>query len=201
MSSVLVDSRPSHRRLQLANSEREIYASPSESSSIGFLQKQTTASLLAQVVESMMGTVDGNVLERIAKIMSYMRPSLPGKAGKRLKRKDKLRMLADGGEAPLNGHLHGSLKPAAPHHAAVKHYTDLCTVWRTFGSLIRQWEDMIGMALSCHALPSALKRKTFIEAHLLSTDLIPHCNAAGDWCRIYAVPITCAMSCRWRSPR
>ncbi|CAL5227428.1 g10390 [Coccomyxa viridis] len=62
-------------------------------------------------VESMLGSADGNVLERIAKIMSYMRPALVGKSGKRLKRKEKLRMLADGGEAPLNGHLHGNLKP------------------------------------------------------------------------------------------
>ena len=80
-------------------------------------QQQQVLSLLlciAQVVECMMGTVDGNVLERIAKIMSYMRPALVGKSGKRLKRKDKLRMLADGSEAPLNGHLHGSLKPAVP---------------------------------------------------------------------------------------
>ena len=78
-----------------------------------------TAVLAKQVVESMMGTVDGGVLERIAKIMSYMRPALAGKSGKRLKRKDKLRMLADGGEAPLNGHLHGSLKPPPQHSPVV----------------------------------------------------------------------------------
>lgn len=66
---------------------------------------------VAQAVESMLRSADGNVLERIAKIMSYMRPALVGKSGKRLKRKEKLRMLADGGEAPLNGHLHGNLKP------------------------------------------------------------------------------------------
>ena len=70
-----------------------------------------------------MGTVDGNVLERIARIMSYMRPALVGKSGKRLKRKDKLHMLADGGEAPLNGHLHGSLKPPPRQSALVAdHY-------------------------------------------------------------------------------
>jgi hypothetical protein len=62
----------------------------------------------------MMGVVDGNVLERISKIMSYMRPALVGKSGKRLKRKDTLRMLAHGSEAPQNGHLHGSLKRAVP---------------------------------------------------------------------------------------
>ena len=73
----------------------------------------------AQAVESMLGSADGNVLERIAKIMSYMRPALVGKSGKRLKRKEKLRMLADGGEAPLNGHLHGSLKPPPPQSAPV----------------------------------------------------------------------------------
>lgn len=74
-----------------------------------------------------MGTVDANVLERIAKIMSYMRPTLVGKSGKRLKRKDKLRMLADGGEAPLNGHQHGSLKPAAPQIKVVsRHRTLAC---------------------------------------------------------------------------
>ena len=67
----------------------------------------------------MLGSADGNVLERIAKIMSYMRPALVGKSGKRLKRKEKLRMLADGGEAPLNGHLHGSLKPPPPQSAPV----------------------------------------------------------------------------------
>ena len=76
--------------------------------------------LAEQVVESMMGTVDGSVLERIAKIMSYMRPALLGKSGKRLKRKDKLRMLANGSEAPLNGHLHGTLKPAAHQSAVVR---------------------------------------------------------------------------------
>ena len=74
----------------------------------------------AQAVEAMLGSTDGNVLERIAKIMSYMRPALVGKSGKRLKRKEKLRMLADGGEAPLNGHLHGSLKPPPQQSTPVK---------------------------------------------------------------------------------
>ena len=77
--------------------------------------------LAKQVVESMMGTVDGGVLERIAKIMSYMRPALVGKTGKRLKRKDKLRMLANGTEGQLNGHLHGTLKPLAHQSAVVRH--------------------------------------------------------------------------------
>ena len=84
-----------------------------------------TVSHDAQVIESTMGTVDANVLERIAKIMSYMRPTLVGKSGKRLKRKDKLRMLADGGEAPLNGHQHGSLKPAAPQIKVVSRHRTL----------------------------------------------------------------------------
>ena len=83
----------------------------------GFLE---TAVHAKQVIESMMGTVDGSVLERIAKIMSYMRPALVGKSGKRLKRKVKLRMLANGSEAPLNGHLHGTLKPMAHQSAVVR---------------------------------------------------------------------------------
>ena len=80
----------------------------------------------------MMGTVDGSVLERIAKIMSYMRPALVGKSGKRMKRKDKLRMLANGSEAPPNGNLHGTLKPVAHQSAVVRrrcfftHDADLC---------------------------------------------------------------------------
>lgn len=91
-----------------------------------------TAVLAKQVVESMMGTVDGGVLERIAKIMSYMRPALVGKSGKRLKRKDKLRMLANSSEGPLNGHLHGTLKPMVHQSAVVRrcrfftHDADLC---------------------------------------------------------------------------
>ena len=44
----------------------------------------------------MMGDVDAGVLERLAKIMSYMRPAAGGtKPGKRLKRREKLRMLGE----------------------------------------------------------------------------------------------------------
>lgn len=51
-----------------------------------------------------MGGVDGNLLERLAKIMSYMRPSVGGKPGKRLKRKEKLHMLGQAaGLPPLAG--------------------------------------------------------------------------------------------------
>ena len=49
----------------------------------------------------MLGAVDGMVLERLAKIMSYMRPSERGKNSKKLRKKDKLAML--------NGH------PPEPH--------------------------------------------------------------------------------------
>ena len=45
-----------------------------------------------QVMDSMLGSVDSSVLERMAKIMSYMRVSAGGKHGK-MKKKDKLRML------------------------------------------------------------------------------------------------------------
>ena len=102
----------------------------------------------------MMGTVDGGVLERIAKIMSYMRPALVGKSGKRLKRKDKLRMLASGSEAPLNGHLHGTLKPVAHQSAVVRrcrffaHDADLCP-----RPHLRPCNSQTSMDLSCIAAP------------------------------------------------
>lgn len=47
-----------------------------------------------------MGGVDGNLLERLAKIMSYMRPSAGGKPGKRPKRKDKLQLLGAASALP-----------------------------------------------------------------------------------------------------
>lgn len=61
-----------------------------------------------------MGGVDANLLERLAKIMSYMRPSA---GGKRLKRKEKLQMLGQGATVPLPGiqslkapHTNGSVR-------------------------------------------------------------------------------------------
>jgi hypothetical protein len=60
-------------------------------------------------VDALMGGVDASVLERMAKIMAYMRPTA---AGKRLKRKDKLRMLGLAG--PENGAPRASLAAAAP---------------------------------------------------------------------------------------
>eukprot|EP00884_Botryococcus_braunii_P006803 jgi/Botrbrau1/16123/Bobra.7_2s0083.2 len=45
------------------------------------------------VGEMVMGMVDSNLLERISKIMSYMRLSAGGKGGRRLKKKDKLSIL------------------------------------------------------------------------------------------------------------
>ncbi len=66
--------------------------------------EQQGGCLPCQVVDSLMGGVDGSLLERLAKIMSYMRPSVGGKPGKRLKRKDKLQMLGQTtGLPPLAG--------------------------------------------------------------------------------------------------
>jgi hypothetical protein len=59
--------------------------------------------LVGKVQDAMMGGVDANVLERLAKIMSYMRPAGAGKPGKRMKRKDKLRILGEGNEPSLTG--------------------------------------------------------------------------------------------------
>ncbi|CAL8466768.1 g6304 [Coccomyxa elongata] len=70
-----------------------------------------------QAVDSLMGGVDGNLLERLAKIMSYMRPSVGGKPGKRLKRKDKLHMLGQtAGLPPLAGI--GALKASRTNGSA-----------------------------------------------------------------------------------
>ncbi len=44
----------------------------------------------------MLGVMDGAVLERLAKIMGYMRVAPGAKPGKRLKKRDKQRMLAGG---------------------------------------------------------------------------------------------------------
>ena len=60
----------------------------------------------------MLGGVDAGVLDRLAKVMGYMRVTAAGKPGKRLKKRDKLQMLEDGGGLavrPLNGASHGPL--------------------------------------------------------------------------------------------
>ena len=70
---------------------------------------------MLQAVESLMGAVDAGMLERLAKIMAYMRPAQAGgKPGKRLKRREKLSMLGEPDPAPLNGGLMGSLRPEGP---------------------------------------------------------------------------------------
>lgn len=55
-----------------------------------------------KAVESMMGVMDAAVLERLAKIMGYMKMSAAGtKGGRKLKRRDKMRMLAvESGQLP-----------------------------------------------------------------------------------------------------
>lgn len=62
-----------------------------------------------------MGMVDSNLLERISKIMSYVRLSAGGKGGKRLKKKDKLSILGIQLET-------SALKPPPPptFHASAK---------------------------------------------------------------------------------
>lgn len=47
-----------------------------------------------------MGGVDGAVLERLAKIMGYVRVTPGAKPGKRLKKRDKQRLLAAAAAAP-----------------------------------------------------------------------------------------------------
>ena len=85
-------------------------------------------------MDTITATVDAPVLERLAKILGYMRVAGTGQSGKRLKRKDKLRMLEaleqqdrpDGpgttAAAPLAAlsHGNGSLKPPLPPTAAAK---------------------------------------------------------------------------------
>jgi len=68
-----------------------------------------------QPVDALMGGVDASVLERMAKIMTYMRPTA---AGKRLKRKDKLRLL--GLHGPQNGTPRASLAAAPAPFAPVR---------------------------------------------------------------------------------
>lgn len=50
-----------------------------------------------KAVESVMGVMDSAVLERLAKIMGYMKTSGGTKGSRKLKRRDKLRMLAETG--------------------------------------------------------------------------------------------------------
>lgn len=53
----------------------------------------------------MMGGVDAAILERLAKVMSYMHVTAGSKPGKRLKKRNKMRLLEAGDVAmrPLNG--------------------------------------------------------------------------------------------------
>ncbi len=53
-----------------------------------------------QPVESMLGVMDGAVLERLAKIMGYMKTAPGAKGGRKLKRREKMRMLAGDAVAP-----------------------------------------------------------------------------------------------------
>ena len=64
-----------------------------------------------QLVDSLVGTLDAPVLERLAKVLSFVRIS--GKNGKKLKRKDKLRMLEAMEQAQLGGPSNGSAAHAA----------------------------------------------------------------------------------------
>ena len=57
------------------------------------LIKASCAFSVWQVVETVSGALDGAVLERMAKILSYMHASGGGKHGKKLKKREKLRML------------------------------------------------------------------------------------------------------------
>ena len=59
-----------------------------------------------------MGALDAPVLDRLAKVLSFVRIS--GKNGKKLKRKDKLRMLEAMDQAQLGGHANGG---SAAHQA------------------------------------------------------------------------------------
>lgn len=67
--------------------------------------------LFVQLVDSLVGTLDAPVLERLAKVLSFVRIS--GKNGKKLKRKDKLRMLEAMEQAQLGGPSNGSVPHAA----------------------------------------------------------------------------------------
>ena len=87
-------------------------------------------------MDAITASVDAPVLERLAKILGYMRVSGSGQPGKRLRRKDKLRMLDAlkqqdlaaeemGGAAArtpagANGLSNGALKMPLPPTAAAK---------------------------------------------------------------------------------
>jgi hypothetical protein len=64
----------------------------------------------------MMGGVDGAVLERLAKIMGYMRVTPGAKPGKRLKKRDKQRLLATAAAAPS-----GTYSLKHPHRCPNQH--------------------------------------------------------------------------------
>ena len=70
-------------------------------------QHQNTLRL--QLVDSLLGHLDAPVLDRLAKVLSFVRIS--GKNGKKLKRKDKLRMLEAMDQAQQGPPANGS----APH--------------------------------------------------------------------------------------
>ena len=63
------------------------------------------ASAVSQLVDTILGGVDAAILERLAKVMSYMRVTAGVKPGKRLKKREKMRMLegSDFAVRPLAG--------------------------------------------------------------------------------------------------
>ena len=63
------------------------------------------APMVRQLVDTILGGVDAAILERLAKVMSYMRVTAGVKPGKRLKKREKMRMLEGGDFAvrPLAG--------------------------------------------------------------------------------------------------
>ena len=65
-------------------------------------------------MESVLGVMDGAVLERLARIMGYMRVAPGAKPGKRLKKRDKQRMLAGGTPIGTGGSLAGAGKHTSP---------------------------------------------------------------------------------------
>lgn len=90
--------------------------------------------LLLQPVDTILGGVDATILERLAKVMSYMRVTAGAKPGKRLKKKDKMRML-EGGDF--------SVRPLAGTH--IIYIWDQCTycAMEPFGSIWRVGSGVI----------------------------------------------------------
>ncbi len=84
-----------------------------------------------------MGGVDAGVMERLAKVMGYMRVTAAGKPGKRLKKREKLAMLAGGGTLavrPLNG-AHDRLRaPHPPPQTALALTIDCLSAFTSCGS-------------------------------------------------------------------